>query len=65
MRRRHKIQGALIIAAIPVAVEAYIQLDRWQIERRQMVAQVRYDTAVRECEDSGGRWWRGSCEPVP
>jgi len=61
VRRVHKIQGALILAMIPVAVESYIALDRWQIERRQVVAQVRHDTEVRDCEETGGRWWRGEC----
>ena len=62
MKRRHKIQGALILAMIPVAVEGYIAMDRWQIERRQMIAQVRFEEAVRGCVETGGRWFKGNCE---
>ena len=62
MKRRHQIQGALVLAMIPVAIEGYIMLDRWQIERRQMIAQVRFEEEVRDCQETGGRWWRGNCE---
>lgn len=64
-RKRQALSGAAILAFLTGSVGIAIQVDRWRIERQQMVAQMKFETTVRECEMAGGRWWRGACEPVP
>ena len=59
-RRKAKVAGG-IVTALAVLVPLAIQVDRWLLERRQMIARTGFEAAVAECEAHSGRWWRGEC----
>lgn len=42
-----------------------MQVDSYMLERRQKVAQMEFQARLKACEESGGRWFKGDCEPVP
>lgn len=60
-RKQHLAAGA-VLTALGMGVTIYIQMDRWLIERHQMKIDMAHRQEVTECEESGGRWWRGDCE---
>ena len=67
MKRRRAVQATTVLAVLGGLTTLGIQVDRWRLERKRMVVQLRFDEQVRDCEETGGRWWRGACidEPVP
>jgi hypothetical protein len=63
-KRRVAIQAGTVLAVLGGLVTLGIQVDSYIIQRRQLVAQMRFEDQVRDCETTGGRWWRGNCEPI-
>jgi hypothetical protein len=61
MKRHHKVAAGGVVTALAVLVPLAIQVDRWMIERRQMEIAMQHDREVANCEQDGGRWWRGEC----
>lgn len=64
-RRKQHIAAGAVLTSLGLILSAYIQLDRWRIERHQMKIDMAHRQEVTECEESGGRWWRGDCERLP
>jgi hypothetical protein len=60
-RRRAALQVTTVLGILGGLVTLGTQVDSYIIERRQKVAQVRFEEEVRFCELDGGRWWRGEC----
>lgn len=60
-RRRKAVQAGTLLAALGGLVALGIQVDRYLLERRQVVAQMAFQEAVRACEMDGGKWFRGEC----
>ena len=64
-RRRKAAQVGTVLAALGGLVGLVIQVDRYMLERRQIVAQMAFREAVAACEMEGGKWWRGECRLEP
>ena len=60
-RRRAALQATTIIGVMGGIITLAIQVDSYLIERRQKIAQLTFEEAVRDCELGGGKWWRGDC----
>lgn len=60
-KRRAAMQATTVLAALGGIVTIAMQVDRYLIERRQMVAQMRFEEAVRDCVETGGKWFKGEC----
>jgi hypothetical protein len=61
-KRRKAVNVSVILTAIAALVPTGIMLDKYLIERRQMVKQQNYEAQVKVCETSGGRWFAGECQ---
>jgi hypothetical protein len=67
MKRKHKraVQAGTVVAVLGGLATVWAQVDSYLIERQRKLHQMAYEMKVQECELSGGKWWRGTCEPVP
>lgn len=60
--RRHVVRGSIGLTTIAALVGLWIQVDSHLMERERIRAQMAYEAAVQDCEASGGKWFRGSCD---
>lgn len=50
-----------ILGALAGLVPSYIMLDKWLIERRQLINRAYNEELENDCTEHGGKWWAGDC----